>query len=140
MKDIASNSIFPIVVEKDAAGVYYEVPHMVVARFVVASNGIVVDANDTPIVEMFTMCCDAYKARFDQKTHLKPIDDDLVLLAGVTIHDWSQISFQDDLFVTNPIGNSSIIQRQWYRTAMDCFERVNIVQNQDDCAAKWEAN
>jgi hypothetical protein len=85
MKTIATNSIYPIVVEKDATSVYYEVPHLVVARFRVISNGILVDNNDTPVVELFTMCCDAYYARFNQKTHLKQINGNIRLLARVTI-------------------------------------------------------
>jgi hypothetical protein len=58
MKIVAKNSDLPIVVEKDDAGVYREIPYMVVARFAVSSNEFVVDANNALVIELITLCCD----------------------------------------------------------------------------------
>jgi hypothetical protein len=73
-----------MVVKRDAAGVYHEVPHAVSVRFAINENGILVDSNDVPVVESFTKCCDSQRARFSQYTHLKQADGQLVLIAGAT--------------------------------------------------------
>jgi hypothetical protein len=95
----AENSGYPIVVKRDASVVYYEVPHAVFARFTNNENGLLVDSNDVPVIELFTMCCDSQRARFSQHTHLKQAGGQAVLIAGVIIQDWSQVCWDNGYYV-----------------------------------------
>jgi hypothetical protein len=65
IKFVAENSDLPIVVGKDNAGVYREIPYMVVARFAVSSNEFVVDANNALIIKLITLCCDPNLDQFN---------------------------------------------------------------------------
>jgi hypothetical protein len=140
LKDIADTSPYPLVVKQDAAGVYREVPHMVVARFAMSDEDFLMDSNHAPVVELFTMCCDVDRHRFHQRTHIKQVGGEMKLLAGVTVQDWSQISWDSDLFLTAAAAPATQLQRRWATIAMHCFERVKGFVDPDNFAAFLNAN
>jgi hypothetical protein len=139
MKFMAENTDLPMVVEKDDAGVYREIPHMVVARFAVSGNELVVDANNAPVIELITLCCDTNLDRFDQRSHLKEVDGTMTLYAGVIVQDWSKVSWNG---YTNTAADTtgSHLQLRWIEANTGCRAQMNEVENQGECEARMTAN
>jgi hypothetical protein len=85
--------------------------NLLVAWDSLADEDFLMNSNHAPVVELFTMCCDVDRHRFHQRTHIKRVGGEIDLLAGVTIQDWSQISWDSDLFLTVAAAPATQLQR-----------------------------